>query len=361
MRHKGIVISLLLVWGTLTLAAWFSPPQSISNAERRTLAQKPSFTVSGVLDGSYMEDFADASVDQFPLRDSFRTVKALAHYGLLRQGDNNGVYLAQGQAAKMEYPLKEASVGHALDRFQAVYQRYLTDSQVYMAIVPDKGFYLAQDSGHLTMDYDRLYTLVAEGTPWAVQVDLRAALTAQSYYPTDTHWRQEALLPVAQALCQAMDAAPPKAEDYTLTALDRPFYGVYYGQSALPLAADTLYLMESPLLAACQVYDHETGKTQTVYDLSKLDSRDLYDVYLSGARSLLTIHNPAGDADRELIVFRDSFGSSLTPLLLQGYRVVTLVDLRYIRWELLGDYLDFAGKDVLLLYSTLILNNSAAL
>ena len=84
-------------------------------------------------------------------------------------------------------------------------------------------------------------------------------------------------------------------------------------------------------------------------------------MYLSGARALLTIENPAADSDRELIVFRDSFGSSLAPLLVQGYARVTLVDIRYLQPELLGQLLDFHGQDVLFLYSTLVLNSAGAI
>ena len=119
--------------------------------------------------------------------------------------------------------------------------------------------------------------------------------------------------------------------------------------------------MESDLLTACTVYDHETGKTGSVYDLTKVNSRDLYDVYLSGARALLTIENPHAATDRELIVFRDSYGSSLVPLLTQGYASVTLVDIRYISSDLLDQFLEFHGQDVLMLYSTLILNGSSAM
>lgn len=124
---------------------------------------------------------------------------------------------------------------------------------------------------------------------------------------------------------------------------------------------DTLFLMESELMSQCSVYDYETGKTGSIYDMTKLDSRDLYDVYLSGAKALLTIENPNAGTDRELIVFRDSFGSSIVPLLLSDYARVTLVDIRYVQTELLGQFLDFHGQDVLLLYSTLVLNSSAAL
>lgn len=359
MKHKAMI--LLLVWGALTLAAWFSPEKELSVSERRPLAGKPELSAGAVFSGNYMEDFEDYSLDQFPFRDSFRRLKAWFHYSVLGQRDNNGIYVYQGYAAKQEYPLNETSVAHALNRFQTLYETYLTQSNVYMAVVPDKGYYLAEQSGHLAMDYDRLYELVEAGMPWAAQVDLRDSLSAGDYYRTDTHWRQEKLLDAAGVLCQALGIAPPKAEDYTRTALERPFYGVYYGQAALPMEPDTLYLLESTLLENCTVYDYETGKTGSVYDRNKLESQDLYDVFLSGARSLLTIENPDGDPDRELIVFRDSFGSSMVPLLVQGYGKVTLVDIRYIRMELLGEYLDFAGKDVLLLYSTLVLNNSAAI
>ena len=124
---------------------------------------------------------------------------------------------------------------------------------------------------------------------------------------------------------------------------------------------DTLCLMESDLLSQCTVYDYETGKTGSIYDMTKLDSRDLYDVYLSGAKALLTIENPNAGTGRELVIFRDSFGSSIAPLLLTDYAKVTLVDIRYVQPELLEQYLDFHGQDVLFLYSTLVLNSSAAL
>ena len=76
---------------------------------------------------------------------------------------------------------------------------------------------------------------------------------------------------------------------------------------------------------------------------------------------MLTIENPRGQAGKELIVFRDSFGSSMVPLLVQDYAKVTLVDTRYISSELLDQFLDFHGQDVLFLYSTLILNSSSVI
>ena len=363
MKQKIGTSLLLCLWAALAFFAWFTPSKDISNAERRGLAQMPQASVQTLLSGSFMEDFEQYTLDQFPLRDAFRKVKAIFHYYVLGQKDNNGIYIANGSAAQQEYPLNAGSVSHALDRFDAVYTQYLADSgsAVYFCVVPDKGYYLAEENGQLAMDYAALIGQIQAGTPWASYVDITGDLSAGDYYRTDTHWRQENLLNAAGTLCRALGVTVPLEENYTVTGLERPFYGVYYGQAALPMEADTICLLENDLLRECTVYDYETGVYTDVYDRTRLDSRDLYDVYLSGAKALLTIENPNAATDRELVIFRDSFGSSMAPLLMDDYARVTLVDLRYISTDMLGQFLEFDGQDVLFLYSTLVLNNSASI
>lgn len=80
--------------------------------------------------------------------------------------------------------------------------------------------------------------------------------------------------------------------------------------------------------------------------------------FLSGSKALLTITNPAAKTDQELVVFRDSFASSLTPLLAGAYAKITLVDIRYLQPERLGTWLTFDTQDVLFLYSAPVLNSS---
>ena len=87
-------------------------------------------------------------------------------------------------------------------------------------------------------------------------------------------------------------------------------------------------------------------------------SSDKYDVYLSGATPLITIENKDGSNEKELLLFRDSFGSSIAPLLLENYKKITLIDLRYISSSILDKYVDFENQDVLFLYNTLIVNQN---
>lgn len=79
---------------------------------------------------------------------------------------------------------------------------------------------------------------------------------------------------------------------------------------------------------------------------------------MSGAVPLISIENPNAKTEKELLIFRDSFGSSIAPLLVENYKKITLIDLRYISSELLDNYIEFNNQDVLFLYSVLILNQN---
>ena len=358
MKRTISLILILALWASLAAFAWFKPAAESSDAERRPLEQFPEISGESLLKGQFMKDFADYAVDQFPLRDSFRTLNACLTYYILGQKDNNGIYLHDGYAAKMEYPMSEDSLRYAMDRFTQLHEQLLADSKVYFALVPDKSYYLAEEAGVLAMDYDAVYDRLAQGLPWAELVDLREELTIDSFYRTDTHWRQEAILPAARAIAQKLGVTVPEFEERQLS---RPFYGVYYGQAALPMEPDVLRYLTNDTLESCTVKLHDNGKTAQVYDMTKLGSKDLYDVFLSGGAAVLEITNPAGQSGKELIVFRDSFGSSMVPLLVNDYETVWVLDTRYVNPGLLDRFVDFHGQDVLMLYSTLILNSSSAL
>lgn len=359
-KQKNCLTVLLTAGFLLTFALWgvCRPDTAVSAAERRPLAQQPALTAQTLWNGTFMTDYESYTLDQFPLRDAFRTLKAHVQLDVLRRKDNNGIYTAGGYAAKLDYPLNEVSAEHALSRFRRIWEKYLadTDVKVYFAVIPDKNYFLAAENGYPVLDFDALCGIFADGLDFAQCIDLTPELTLDSYYRTDIHWRQEALVPAAQRLAEAMGTEIPA--DFETVTLDTPFYGVYCGQSALDLRPDTLRYLTNDTLRACTVYDYETDSMMPVYDLDAAAGEDAYALFLSGSKSLLKITNPNAKTDRELVIFRDSFGSSLAPLLAEGYAGITLVDIRYVSPERLGSWLTFDRQDVLLLYSAPVLNNS---
>ena len=108
--------------------------------------------------------------------------------------------------------------------------------------------------------------------------------------------------------------------------------------------------------------EEDIEKIVPLYNEEAFLSIDPYNLFVGGTASLIQITNPDAKPQKTLYLFRDSFGSSISPLLLCGYSEIILIDLRYIDSRALDFYLTFEkGQDVLFLYSTHILNESAML
>ena len=152
--------------------------------------------------------------------------------------------------------------------------------------------------------------------------------------------------------------------EYKKIKLDEPFFGVYSGQSALKVKPDSLTYLTNETIDGYKVKIFD-GTKETVldsaYDMSKITSKDPYEMFLSGNQPLVTIENPNAENEKRLVIFRDSFGSSIAPILAEGYSETVLVDLRYLNSDFLPMLVDFEGADVLFLYSSLILNSSMSM
>lgn len=346
----AVFLAVLFGFSLLHLAL---PDREVSRSERRRLAQLPP------LSSGFSDKLEEYMLDQFPLREQLRTVNSLVRLYGLGQADIHGIYLQGGGAFRMDGPLQEKQVRHAAAVFSAVQEKYFPSLPAHYVIVPDKN--AKAETGRPRLDTETMRGIVREALPGMTEIDIWDLLSADDYYKTDPHWRQERLLPVAAAICEALGAEAPAADSFTETGLS-PFYGAYYGQAALPMAPDTLTYLESADTKAAEVTGPELDGAQPVYRPELLDGTDGYDVFLSGAQAVLTVTSPNVHNGRHLVLFRDSFGSSLAPLLLGSFERITLVDLRYISAARLTDYADLSdATDVLYLCSTAVWNNGGTL
>lgn len=344
----AVFLAVLFGFSLLHLAL---PDREVSRSERRRLAQLPP------LSSGFSDKLEEYMLDQFPLREQLRTVNSLVRLYGLGQADIHGIYLQGGGAFRMDGPLQEKQVRHAAAVFSAVQETYFPSLPSHYVIVPDKN--AKAETSRPRLDTETLRGIVREALPGMTEIDIWDLLSADDYYKTDPHWRQERLLPVAAAICEALGADAPGT--FTEKALS-PFYGAYYGQAALPMAPDTLTYLESADTKAAEVTGPELDGAQPVYRPELLDGTDGYDVFLSGAQAVLTVTSPNVHNGRRLVLFRDSFGSSLAPLLLGSFERITLVDLRYISAARLADYADLSdATDVLYLCSTAVWNNGGTL
>ncbi len=364
-KIKNLIVTVslggLLLLGFLLCC--FLPKETYSTAERRPLAEMPALSTETVLSGEFTKDFEAYATDHFPFRESFRRMKALLAKDVFRKLDNNGLFLAEGHISKIDDPENEKMMQHAAERIAFIQNTYLQDKNCkqYFAIVPDKNMFLAAKNGYPSLLYTAFFEKMQAMVSDVTYIDVSPLLELSDYYTTDTHWRQEKITDIAEYVGDAMGT--PCEANYQTKTLENPFWGVYAGQLALPVEPDALQYLTNEALENTTVTYYDTGVPVrgAMYNMDKAYGKDPYEMFLSGAAPIVTLENPAAASGKELVMFRDSFASSLAPLLSAGYAKITLVDIRYIQSHFVGSFVDFENADVLFMYSTALLNNSLAL
>ena len=200
-KIKNIAVTLVfavVIFG-LSVSFILKPAGEFSVSERRALLQFPVVNIENIMSGKFMTDFESYTLDQFPLRDGFRTIKALVAANIFRHKDNNGIYVEDGIAAQIEYPLNNDSVSNAAKKFNNIKDKYLNEANnIYLSLIPDKNYFLAPDSGRLSLDYEAFVSQLREEMQDEEYIDIFSLLNINDYYKTDTHWRQENLKETAQ-------------------------------------------------------------------------------------------------------------------------------------------------------------------
>lgn len=357
-KNLCLICLMSVILGGFSVWAFLKPADKFSESERRMLASFPKFSADTVMSGKFAKDFESYVTDQFPMRETFRSAKAFFSLYALGRSDVGGVFVSDSHISKIEYPMSTSSIDYAARKFRRIYEKYLADSgaHVYLAVIPDKNSFVSKNVPKI--DCEKFAEYLREKTDFMEYIDIFPFLSLDDYYRTDIHWREEKISDVASELAERMGTVLHAKFKKELVSND--FRGVYYGQLALSVRPDELYVQRSEFLDKCRVFDYESEREIPVYNMDKLNGYDFYEVFLSGPLSLITIENPNSTSEKELVLFRDSFGSSIAPLLAEGYSKTTLVDIRYLSSELLSSFISFDNTDVLFLYCTTVLNNSIA-
>lgn len=356
-KTKNIIISIGFV--TVLVIVLFinivTEDKQISITERRKLAQFPKINIERILNGEIMKEWEKYATDQFVARDFFRSIKSFFSINILWQKDNNNLFEKDGAIYKIDYPLNKDNINKSATKINEIYEKHLQGMNVYYAIIPDKNYYLEKDD-HLKIEYDELKKIMQNRLNKIKYIDIWNSLSLEDYYRTDLHWKQENLYNTVNTIQNAMNINNKiDKKDYKINEIG-DFYGSYYGQLGVKMLPDKLYVLTNDIIENCVTYNFENKKVGKIYDNSI--SADKYDIYLSGPTTLISIENPNATTNKELLLFRDSFGSSIAPLLVENYSKITLIDIRYISSKIIDEYINFENQDVLFLYSSLILNQN---
>ncbi len=280
------------------------------------------------MSGKFMTDTEDYTSDQIILRDVWTAARSLLQRAEGKEDISStylgadGRYFAKVTDDSFDWAGLAKNAGYIRDFFDANGDKACT-----ALIVPNPGGVLSDKLPENApfYDEDRAFAALSDTLVGAL-LDTRQALSAvdDPYYHTDHHWTTMG----AQAAYEQWAAATGHAvRHYGLTLASDHFRGTLYSKVLLPDSVyDSVYYAPE-ITVDSVVCDGEDG---TLYDLSALEQKDKYELFLGGnyGRAVITTGVENG---RHLLLVKDSFANSFVPFLTGDYETITMIDLRYYR------------------------------
>ena len=359
MKNKILSISFIIIIFSLSIISIILPDKDISETERRYLMHFPTLNIKTIFNGDFFEEFNTYTVEQFPFREIFIKIKGLATNKLFLKKEENGVFIKDGNFFEISSSINDKSIDYFLELVTKIKNNFSSEN-IYYSIIPDKNYCTKEEIPKI--NYNELVETINQNLQDITYINIFNKLSLDSYYKTDIHWKQEKIGEVVKTIALHMNNEPIDIK-YNKLTYDN-FYGALYGKIPNNEKPDTItYLIDENTINT-KVFDYEKNQYYKVYEEQNLKNIDSYDIFLGGAKALLIMENKNSKTDKELVIFRDSFGSSLAPLLLPYYKKITLVDLRYINSDYIinNNLIDFNNnQDILFIYGISIINNSFTL
>ena len=185
-------------------------------------------------------------------------------------------------------------------------------------------------------------------------VDVLAELQAHAeepiYYRTDHHWTTLGAYYGYAATARALQLTPESPEAYRPETVSTSFYGTVYSSSGVRwVAPDSIQIYVPAENVQLVRYDTADGTDSPVYDMSKLETKDKYSMFLGGNTSRLVIRT--GAEGGKLLVIRDSFADCELPFFFSHYSEIHVLDLRYFRQSVSAYARDGDFDSILVTYS----------
>lgn len=347
MKNKIITILFITIIFGFGFMGIIFQDKEVSTFERRKLESFPKFNKN------FTENLDEYLLDQFAFRNEFINLNSIINRKVLNKINNKDVYVIEDSIYEKNYPLNTEKVLKFAEKTNYIISKCKEKDRIYYSIIPDKAYFL-DENRYLKLDYNKMYELVNNNIN-AKYIDITSDLDIEDYYRTDIHWKQENLQQVSKKIVENL-GQKYTYENYIEKEYNN-FYGASYSKAGLKIEPDKLKYLYSNSFENVEVKHLEYGYKK-VYDEEKLNDVDSYDIFLSGPSSYIEITNNNLNDDSTLIIFRDSYASSIVPLFIPYYNNIIVIDLRYIDFELVEEKIELSNSDILFLYSTLIINNS---
>lgn len=355
-RSKVTVTIFLLILSGMSVFGFAAGDERYSEKENRYLAIKPDLDSGNLLNGKYQEDYETYLADKTIFRNKWIELKTYIELASLKK-DVNGVYfgkdnylIARQDTDKFETENADKNCKY-LEEFVGNYKK---NTDICVMLVPNTSEILKKKLPKYAYNFNEtryindIYKEIGEDNTVDVNQMLKAHKDEYLYYKTDHHWTT---LGAYYAFTEYADKTGINIEKYTTKLVTDKFYGTMSSKANLEIEADKVYIYEPDKEEEVSVrYNNSTELKDSLYEMSALDKKDKYSIFLGGNNPLVQITTNA-ENDRKVLVIKDSFAHCFIPFMISGFSKIDVVDLRYYN-ESIRKMIEEGGyTDILVLYN----------
>lgn len=346
----------------------FKSDDKMSILENRNLKQMPSFSLESVFDGNFTSDYESYVSDQFIDRDSWIKFKSQIDI-LFGKKKINNIYIGKNDYVFEQF--KESEKDETENKIKVInaFKEKNSDINVNFMLVPTAGeIYKENFPDYAPQDNQKKYidkikaSLDKNINFIDVYSDLENNKNKYIYYKTDHHWTTDGAYIAYDSMCTQLNIEPVKKEDFDIKTVSDDFKGSLYYKLGVGIGTDDSINIYVPKEHSNVVVDfvYEQQKSASLYNDSKLDTKDKYEVFMNGNHKYVKIKT-LGNYDKKLLVIKDSYANCFIPFLTNHYGQINIVDLRYYT-DNIKDIIEPEGiTDILFLYNVNTFNDDCSI
>ncbi len=333
--------------------------KEMSEEENRMLARMPKLSWSSLVSGDFMTKYETYLADQFAGRNFWRSIKVgLSSLGGSKQEED----ILIGKDDYLMEEIVSPDQDTLMENLEAIRQfaKRSRDIQTYMLLVPNAANIMRDrlPAFATVSDQSRMFAQVkrelGEDVEWLDAAEaLKKHAGEQIYYKTDHHWTSLGAFYTFSQVAEQMQIKTDVSSGFVSYPISTTFNGMLAAKSGCRMDVREDIYMYVPRDTDNDVvvnYVDEQRKTASLYDSSKLKTRDQYAVFLGENTSVVDIKT-VSESKRRLLLIKDSYANSFVPFLTPYFREIVLVDPRYYSGTI-EDIMDtYRISDVLYLYS----------
>lgn len=351
MKRRDLIITIgfCAILAVMQAAFWLLPKTDFSVNEKRVLQRAPSFSLSGLWDGSWFQSIDSYVSDHFAGRDFWVGLHAYANQA---EGLNAAGKVYRGKDGWLiNRPLQAGTTFEQNVQALSEFAQQNSQTPVTFLCIPTTGAVMEEQLPNLHDAYpDRqmlaqLKNSLGDQVEWIDGLGLlqsRQEMGEAVYYRTDHHWTSAGAYAAYCALAQAWGMQPADVSEYSIQEHDG-FYGTTYSKSGLwAEKPDTIALWEDQKVQIhVQAWDDNKPfpvEQDGVFFLDHLKEPDKYPVFLDGNHAKVTLTSNADGG--KLLIVRDSFAHCFAPFLSRHFKQIDLVDLRYFKKQTVSELIE---------------------